>query len=72
MLQKYLSPLSAWLFSESQHSHFTNQKLPQLTPSEFKLKKLDNERSELVKLVKQERIISLKLSMINAILNLLQ
>lgn len=53
-------------------THFSSKKIPHWTPSELKLKKLDNERSELVKLVKQERIISLKLSMINAILNPLQ
>jgi hypothetical protein len=41
-----------------------------LTPSESKLKRLEIERSKLKKIVRQEKILSLKLSMISAILRL--
>jgi len=65
--QLYQSAL--WLLSDST---FITRPIPQLTPLESRLRKLENERKKLQKLVWKEKINSLKLSMTRAILKPLQ
>jgi hypothetical protein len=67
MLKTFLLSFSSLLRFEHT-STFTIRKIKRLSPSESRLKKLEIERYKLRKIVRQEKIVSLKLSIVNVLL----